>query len=67
MSDTHKGYLIFLAAVGMLATLIGVEISDLGTWGDVVTPKFVGAFVGHVGAVVGAFVGGRLIPTRGEQ
>lgn len=66
MTQTHKGYLVFLGALGMLFTLLSVEVSELMTWGEVVTPKFVAALMAHVGTVVAAFLGGRLIPT-GEK
>jgi hypothetical protein len=64
MTDTGKGYIIFIAALGMMLTLISADVSKLQEWGHVWTPSFVAQAFAHLGAVITAFIGGRLIPTK---
>jgi hypothetical protein len=64
MTPTHTGWLLFAAALGMMATLIAPEVAALSAWGDAVTPAFLGKTLAHFGVVVGAFVAGKLIPTE---
>lgn len=63
MTQQHTGYLIFVAAIGLMATMMAQDIQELGSWWDATTPNFIGTIIGHFGAVVGAFVGGKLLPT----
>lgn len=64
MTQTQLGWLIFLAAIGMMCTLIAADVSSLKQWADLGRPLFIGSFIGHLGAVIAAFVGGKLIPTK---
>ncbi len=64
MTDHAKGWTVFLAALGMMAALLAPEVSALSTWGSVLQPAFVGKVLVHFGAVIAAFVGGKIIPTR---
>lgn len=57
------GTLVFVAALGAALGLIGNEISALQSWDPVYQPAFIGKTLIHIGTVVGAYVGGRLIPT----
>ena len=57
------GNIVFLAAFGTALGLIGNEVSALSSWRPVLEPAFVGKTLIHLGTVVGAYVGGRLIPT----
>ena len=67
MNNTSKGWIVFIAAMGMMLTLNSVEIANLSTWHEVASPTFVGKMFAHVGTVIAAFIGGKLIPTnRGE-
>ena len=66
MSDSGKGWFLFLAAFGMMLTLEAVEISKLQAWSDATTPAFVGIAAAHIGTVIAAFIGGKLIPTSGD-
>ncbi len=66
MNNAGKGWMIFLAAIGMMAGLMAVEIGEMDSWAYATTPQFVGAFLAHFGVVVGAFVGGRLLPPPEE-
>lgn len=64
MTQTHTGWLVFAASLGMMASLIAPEISALESWGVVVTPAFMGKALAHFGAVVAAFVAGKIIPSK---
>lgn len=61
-TQTTVGWVIFVAAIGMLFGMISVDIVGLKDWNQVQTPLFVGTAIGHVAAVITAFVGGKLIP-----
>lgn len=66
MTKTTTGWVIFLAAVGMMFGLLSVDIVALKDFNELYTPLFVGTFMGHVAAVITAFVGGKLIPNAPE-
>jgi hypothetical protein len=62
MTQTTTGWVIFVAAVGMMFSMLAVDIASLREWSEMTTPVFVGTALGHVSAVIGAFIGGKLIP-----
>jgi hypothetical protein len=66
MTQTAKGRLIGLAALGMMLTLLAPEMPGLGSFREVLTPVFLGKVMGHLGVVIAAYVGGTIVPTRGE-
>ncbi len=63
MTSTSTGWVVFLTAMGAMLAFMAVDVSTLTSWHDATTPAFVGSMLGHVGTMIGAFVGGRLIPT----
>ena len=65
MKQAHMGYMVGFAAAGMMFGLIGKEVSELPSWGEVLKPGFVGEMLLHASVVIAAFVGGKLIPTEG--
>jgi hypothetical protein len=65
MTKTTTGNIIFIAALGAVLGLLGNEVKELQDWGQSVTPSFIGTALMHLGTVIGAYVGGRLIPTGG--
>ena len=65
MTQKQMGWTILAAALGSMFTLMAVDISQLSGWHEATTPAFVGSMVAHLGTVLGAFVGGKLIPTEG--
>lgn len=68
MNKTTTGWVLFVAAVGMMFGLLAVDIVVLKDWSAAATPVFVGTTMGHIAAVIAAFVGGKLIPeTRNGQ
>jgi glycerol-3-phosphate acyltransferase PlsY len=66
MSQTTTGWLVFIAALGMMCGLLAVDLANLKTWSEATTPSFVGSCMGHVGTIIAAFVGGKMIPAARE-
>ena len=62
MQAQAAGWTVFLASLGMMATLLAPEISQLPNWAALFTPLFVGKTLAHFAVVVGAFIGGKIIP-----
>jgi hypothetical protein len=56
------GWLVFVAAIGMMLGLLSVDLTHLKGWNEATTPAFVGTALGRLAAVIGAFVAGKLIP-----
>lgn len=59
---TSTGWIVFIASLGMMATLTANDIANLEAWESATSPKFLGGMLAHFGAVVTAFVGGKLMP-----
>ena len=57
-----SGWLIFIAAMGMMLGLLAGDISSLNSWHDMFYPTFIGGVMTHISAVIAAFVGGNLVP-----
>ncbi len=51
----------------MMFGLLSVDIVALHDFGEMYTPLFIGTFMGHVAAVIAAFIGGRLIPVARDE
>ena len=65
MSDANQtttGWVIFMAAMGMMLGMLAIDIAALNEWSQMQTPTFVGTALGHIAATIAAFVGGKLIP-----
>lgn len=58
------GYLVLVTALGMSFGLIGNEIKNVKDWAELFSPGFVGTTFIHMGTVIGAYVGGRITPSR---
>lgn len=63
-SDNSKGYILFIAALGVMFTLLSADLADLSNWDEVYSPRFVASAFSHIGTVIAAFVGGRLVNNR---
>lgn len=61
--DMLPGIIIFLAALGLMAGEVGKDIVAFKSWNELHDPVFIGNTLIHFGAVVTAFIGGKLIPT----
>lgn len=65
---TTAGWIVFTAAIGMMCGMLAIDVTALKSWTEMQTPTFVGTTLGHVAAVIAAFVGGKIIPaSRGSQ
>ncbi len=67
MNPATAGYVVFAAAVGMMCGLLSVDVSKLKDWPEVAQPGFVASILGHLGVVLTAFVGGKLIPENRDH
>lgn len=56
------GWLLLVGALGMMAGMVAVDVTALTAWNEALRPAFVGAAMGHFGAVIAAFLGGKIIP-----
>ncbi len=61
------GWVILIAALGMMAGLLSPEVTALHEWGEAIGPGFVGKALGHFAVVVAAFIGGKLLPQFGSE
>ena len=64
MTQTTTGWIVFIAAIGMMFSLLGVDIASLPDWDHARSTVFIGTFIGHIAAVIAAFVGGKIIPSE---
>ena len=62
MDNKTTGWIMFIAAIGMMCGLLSVDIAKLMDWNDIAKPEFVGLFMAHLAAVITAFIGGKIIP-----
>lgn len=67
MTKTTTGWLVLIAALGMMCGLLAVDIARLTEWSQATTPTFVGLFLGHLSAVIAAFIGGKIMPENREN
>lgn len=63
-NNKTAGWILFIAALGVMCGLLADDVSALKSWHEATTPSFFGSILAHLGAVIGAFVGGRVIPTE---
>lgn len=63
MTQTQTGWTLLVVSLGMMCTLLSGDIANLHQWRDASDPAFVGGFIAHLGAVITAFVGGKMLPT----
>lgn len=57
-----SGWLIFIAALGMMLGLLAGDVSSLNHWNEIFYPSFIAGVMTHISAVIAAFVGGNLVP-----
>lgn len=62
-TKTTAGWALFIGALGMMASLMAVDVSKLADWHAAQSPAFVGTALAHFGVVTAAFLGGKLIPS----
>lgn len=66
-NNRTTGWIIFIAAMGMMATLLSGDIRSLKTWNEVFQPGFIADALAHFGTVVAAFIAGKIIPSNGDK
>lgn len=61
--DPNKktGYVLYVAALGSILVALAPEISALADWSGITQPTFVGKTMLHIGAVIGAYFGGKYV------
>ena len=67
MTNKFAGYTLGLGAIAMMMGLMAVDVKSLKTWAEIFTPVFVGTMMAHLSAVIMAFLGGKLIPTKPQN
>ena len=67
MKQARKGRMTALGAAGLMAGLMVAEIAGLQSWAQALAPPFVAKVVGHIAVVIGAYEGGRMVPSRKEE
>lgn len=60
--NSKGGWVISIAALGMMLGLLAGDISVLEKWSDIFYPAFIAGVMTHLSAVIAAFIGGNLIP-----
>jgi hypothetical protein len=63
MTQSSKGWWLFVGAVGLMLSMMAADVKSLESWQKAFEPDFVGQMFAHIGAVIAAFMGGKLIPT----
>lgn len=66
MTDHGKGWVIFLAALAVSLGFLGNEVGKMQDAGELLSMKFIGEVLQHIGTVITAFVGGKMIPPNGN-
>ena len=62
MSQNTTGWIVFIAALGMMVGLVAVDVQSLEAWESARTPAFIGRAMFSFSTVVTAFIGGKLLP-----
>ena len=63
MTNRTAGWTLMAASLGMMLLLVSADIKELDSFDRVYTPAFIGNMLAHIGNVLMAFIGGKLIPT----
>jgi hypothetical protein len=67
MTNKTAGWTLAAASLGMMLLLISSDVKNLKDIHDVYSPWFIGNAMAHLGNVLMAFVGGKLIPTEPQD
>lgn len=62
MNRYTMGWTIFVTMFGMMCISLGNDIKELKDANELYTVSFVGSALVHLGTVIGAFVGGKIMP-----
>lgn len=61
--DNKTHWQVVIACIALIVGASGMDIAKLHDWHEMMSMMFIGSFISHVGAVAGAYVGGRLFNT----
>jgi hypothetical protein len=64
VNRSATGVVVLLAALAMMLGLLGGEVSELHRWADALSTAFVGKVLGHIAAILTAYISGQLVPTN---
>lgn len=67
MTNKAVGWTLLVASLGMLLILISADVKQLNSFDEAYTPLFIGNMLAHIGNVIMAFIGGKLIPTEPQD
>jgi hypothetical protein len=67
MNPTRLGWITFIGAMGMMMSLIALDIGKLNTWQEATSPKFTAEIFGKISVVIASFIGGRIMPTKSKR
>jgi len=67
MTNKTAGWTLAAASLGMMLLLISADVKNLHDLKDAYSPWFIGNVMAHLGNVLMAFVGGKLIPTEPQD
>lgn len=67
MTNKSAGWILGIAALGMMMGLMSVDFIQMKNLDEVRTPVFIGTMMAHIANVILAFIGGKLIPTTQNQ
>lgn len=67
MTQQQTGWLLILAAAGMLAINVSDAFADLESWHGATTPQFFAVALKQTGMVIMAALGGKLLPSIKES
>ena len=65
--QTTAGWIVFIAALGMMFGMLAVDIAQLTEWSQATKPVFIGSTIWAFVGGDGAFVGGKIIPESREH
>lgn len=67
MDKTTAGWSTFISALGMMCILLYSDVAKLPSWSEATTPAFVAIVMAHMGAVILAFAGGKMVPSARDK
>ena len=67
MTNKHVGWALGGASLAMMLILMSTDVGALKSWNEAFTPWFMAKMMAHLGNVIMAFVGGKLIPTEPQD
>lgn len=67
MNNTSRGWMLFIGSMGAMCTLLAFDLRQFKTWNQALQPESLGLILLHIGTLLGAFAGGKIIPEDRER